>query len=501
MISTAFRMFRAALLALAAALVAAPAAADPWLRPGDPALRSDLHTLADRGVLHVPLTTWPLPWASIVDELSRARVSELDLSTRAAYERVNARAELERRGGTTFHTLLGVAEKPRVIRTFDDTPREDGQIGAGLAWAGERFSVRLNATRMWDPADGDTVRPDGSYIGAALGNWRLSIGYPERWWGPGWDGSLILSSNARPIPQVAIERERLAAPNARWLRWIGPWTLNSFVGRLDDERDIDDTLLFALRLAFRPLPRLEVGLSRTAQWCGDERPCDADTFVDLLTGRDNRGVNVAEDDEPGNQLAGFDLRWSPFDRGRAAFYMQWIGEDSRQGGPQIGSWLRQLGMEVSGAASSGRWSHRTHIEIAETICREGGFGSSDEKPRCAYEHSIYTTGYRYERRSIGHGIDGDGRAYTVGSTLTRDDSRVWRLSLRHLELNRTDAWFNTRHTLTPTPQNIAELTVMHSRALGIGALRAAVGYRRLDDRFDSRLDDGSLFGWLEFVVN
>ena len=29
---------------------------------------------------------------------------------------------------------------------------------------------------------------------------RLSV--TDRWWGPGWDGSLILSNNARPIPAI-----------------------------------------------------------------------------------------------------------------------------------------------------------------------------------------------------------------------------------------------------------------------------------------------------------
>src|SRR5690606_3190339 len=383
-----------------------------------------------------------------------------------------SRAGLDARPGrVTAHSHLGLAEDPRVIRTFDDTPREDAQLSAGLSWSGDRFAVRLNAARMWDPSDGDTFRPDGSYVGVSVGNWMLSAGCPERWWGPGWDGSLILSTNARPIPQLAISRERAKPFEARWLRWLGPWTLASFVGQLDDEREVDDTLLLGMRFGFKPLPRLDIGLSRTAQWCGEGRPCDAEAFANVITGRDNRGVNVPEEDEPGNQLGGFDLRWAPFDSGRAAFYMQWIGEDSRQGGPQIGSWLRQAGMELAGSTSGGRWHHRTHFEAAETICREGGFGSSRQKPRCAYEHSIYRTGYRYEGRSIGHGMDGDGRSYTVGSTLTSTDERVWRVSLRYIDINRTDSWFNPGHTLAPTPQELGEVTLMHSRPLAFGALR------------------------------
>jgi hypothetical protein len=48
-------------------------------------------------------------------------------------------------------------------------------------------------------------RADGSYLGVNFGNFMLSAGLMERWWGPGWDGGLILSTNARPIPSVTLE--------------------------------------------------------------------------------------------------------------------------------------------------------------------------------------------------------------------------------------------------------------------------------------------------------
>jgi hypothetical protein len=46
---------------------------------------------------------------------------------------------------------------------------------------------------------------------ALLGNWSTSLGKVDRWWGPGWDGSLILSTNARPIPAISLDR-RIAEP-------------------------------------------------------------------------------------------------------------------------------------------------------------------------------------------------------------------------------------------------------------------------------------------------
>ena len=47
-------------LSVCACLVMANAEADPWLAPGDEGLRSDIELLADAGILHSPVTTWPI---------------------------------------------------------------------------------------------------------------------------------------------------------------------------------------------------------------------------------------------------------------------------------------------------------------------------------------------------------------------------------------------------------------------------------------------------------
>jgi hypothetical protein len=338
--------------------------------------------------------------------------------------------------------------------------------------------LNLNASAVTNPLDGDEVRPDGSYLGIALGNWKLSAGWQERWWGPGRDGSLILSHNARPSPGVAIQRDMSTPFGNKWLRWIGPWSLTAFMNQLDDERIINDARLFGLRVTFRPIESLEIGLSRTAQWCGGDRPCDVDAFVDLLLGNDNRGVNVDPNDEPGNQLAGIDIHWSLPHNIPVAVYMQWIGEDSRRGGPEIGSWLRQAGIEHWGRI--GGIDHRTHFEVSDTACREGGFGFSTFKPDCGYEHAIYRTGYRYKKRTIGYGTDGDGLTYSAGSTWVESEGHTWNVTLRHMELNRAGAP-NAGHTLTATPQELADVQLTHGRMTRLGRWQVGVGVSRLDD--------------------
>ncbi len=447
--------------------------------PGDLLLRHDLELLGDTGAMNLPVTSWPLSWSDISRGLSGIEASSLGPRESAAYERVSA--ALSRRhdhDGADLAFSASVAGNPRAIRGFERLPRDDAEAGASLSWSAGRLSLNLQATLVADPFDGDELRPDGSYLGLALGNWILSAGWQERWWGPGRDGSLILSTNARPSPGIAFQRDASTPFESKWLSWIGPWSLTTFMTQLDDERFVPDARLFGVRVNFKPLQSLEIGLSRTAQWCGDGRPCDFTAFKDLLLGNDNRGVNVDPDKEPGNQLAGIDMRWQLPRKIPVALYMQWIGEDTRRGGPELGDWLRQAGIEFRG--SVGGLEHRTHVELSDTQCRQGGFGFSDAEPNCGYEHSIYRTGYRYEGRPLGHGADGDGLAYSFGSTLVQPAGHTWNLSVRYIEINRSGP-ADSRHSLSATPQDLADILLTHDRLTSAGRFRFGLGYARLED--------------------
>jgi hypothetical protein len=128
----------------------------------------------------------------------------------------------------------------------------------------------------------------------------------------------------------------------------------------------------------------------------------------------------------------------------------------------------------------GGLSHRTHFEVAETICREGGFGSGEAKPNCAYNHPLYPDGYRYNKRVMGHSIDGDGRSYSLGSTLVQSAGHTWNVSLRYMQIN-LEGTPDSNHSLSPTPQDRADLQVSHERITGFGRFHFGLGYSYVDD--------------------
>ncbi len=467
-------------LALFACLMTAAVntGAGPFMPPGDLALRHDIRLLADSGQITGPVAGWPLAWGPVLADLDRARNDmSLPENVRDALNRVQQRGRWETRvDETVYNAKVGLAEKPNRIRSFQNSPREDVELSLGLSWTGEMLSASVNGQAVNDPDDDQEFRYDNTVLAVLLGNYAITASTLDRWWGPGWDGSLILSNNARPIPSLTIERNFTDAFQTRWLSWLGPWDFSVLFGQLESDRAVPDAQFFGLRFDFRPIPSLEIGLSRTAQWCGEGRPCGFDTFTDLIFGRDNRGdAGVDEDNEPGNQLAGVDFRWSLAGFGwPLGLYGQFIGEDEAGGFPS--RYLALGGMDASGTVGD-RWSWRGYAEVAYTKCN---FYESDDGFNCAYNHGIYQTGYRYRGRSVGHGADNDSLLLTAGLFLIDRDETQWHALLRYGELNRGGAP-DDRNSLTPTLQTVISVDLMHSRVFRFGVIELGAGFEQLDD--------------------
>jgi hypothetical protein len=467
----------AACLVAVLIIIAAQALAGPSIAPGDLALRHDIQRLADYGVIAGPVTTWPLAWGPILADIRNFEPTDkLPPAVTAAIARVRDRGLWETSTNEwRYRARAAAAEEPARIRSFQSTPREEGEISAGISWTGERFSVDVNASAVSNPSDDKDVRADGSKIAMAIGNFTLAASTMDRWWGPGWDGSQILSNNPRPIPALTIDRNRTDAFKTKWLRWLGPWDMSFIWGQMEDGRAIPNAKFLGLRVNFRPLPSLEIGLSRSAQWCGDGRPCDFDTFIDLLLGKDNRGdAGTTPENEPGNQLAGIDFRWAmtPL-KLPLAMYGQFIGEDEAGGFPS--RYIGQLGIEGTGSFG-GRWSYRWYGEASMTTCE---FYQSPERFNCAYNHFVYATGYRYRARAIGHAADNDAAVATAGLVLVDDAETSWQGLVRYGRLNRGGSP-DSANSLTPVRQDVLNVELIHNRIFRFGRIEFGLGYQQFD---------------------
>lgn len=485
----------ASLAVAAVLLLPAISRAGPWIDTGRSDLRSDILLLADAGVITGPVSSWPLAWGDIINDLDGHSIELTDWES-AALMRVRQAASRDMRTNELLgHARLAIAAKPVQIRSFENTPREDAEVELGASWTGDRFAFRLQGSWVDDPRDGRQWRADGSYAAVALGNWTLALSAQDRWWGPGWQGSLALSNNARPFPAISLERNSTRAFESKWLSWIGPWDLSLFHGQLESDRWIPNAWITGVRVNFRPLPSLEIGFNRTAQWCGDDRSCGLSTFKDVVFGNDNVGFNVSAEDEPGNQLAGWDARWSGrlFSQ-RYAIYTQWSGEDRDGYHPSKNTGL--FGLELAGGLAAGQ-AYRVFLEYVDTECNFNRGFNGDPRPNCKYNNGLYRTGYRYYQRSIGHSLDNDSRVMTLGGVLSDTGGGSWLGRLGYGKLNRSGPP-DVRNTLVQVKHDYWEASVAHRRSFSFGEISAGAGYEYRKNRV-TNTDDSDARLWLEWT--
>ena len=285
--------------------------------------------MQDHGNLSSTINSWPI-------NLGGLRKNEVKNSW--THDLLGEILRKESKSGISpIKSKIGFADNGIIARSFFDKPHGGFTSGIETSWMNDLFAAKLSLQALyevekdWKGRKKEGLALDGSYVAARLGNWSASFGKVDRWWGPGWDGSLILSTNIRPIPAISLDR-RIPEPfNNKWLSWIGPWSLHSFIGQMEKERTVPNPYLWGIRVDLVPtiLDGFEIGLFRMMQLGGDGRPEGFSTWVDAFLSQDNYGANTGNNDrlkEPGNQLAGLDIRWRPWDS-TFAIYGQVVGED------------------------------------------------------------------------------------------------------------------------------------------------------------------------------
>jgi len=399
--------------ALVIGLSASSHAATPWVQAGDLTARHHIEALQSQGCLKGITLTWPISWAALMQGYRVAlagqspdQVSQCK-NQHSAY--LQKALEQTRKASTGAQLTLGGATQEPLYTSFSSQVEDEATSQIALYSMGEHWAANLAIGYVDGERDDTRLRFDDTYLAGIVGNWQLGVGAIDRWWGPGWQSSLALSNNARPVPGLWMSRHMPLAPESRWLGWIGPWDLQVIAGQLENDRAVPQALLLGARFVFNPLDSVQIGMTRLAQWGGEGRPQDLDAFLNAVIGRDNGQTSgLKEGRDPSNQIAGFDFRLSltPGDV-PVGLYGQFMGEDEAGGLPSKFSSLAGLDM----VTDFGQGSQRFFLEATETVA---GSWISDRRLNTAYEHGTYRSGFRHYGRNMATTWEGDARAVTIG---------------------------------------------------------------------------------------
>jgi hypothetical protein len=390
---------------------------------GDNQLRADIELLQARGVVDDITTQWPLPWQSLMADLSGADLSAQPVSVRVAAERVLARAEAATAPGISTWASLDATNKPSVVYGFDGMGRGEGQAqlsleGTSGPWSGR---VSLGAITQTYRGNGTKLMPDGSYGALRLGDALVYMGYLDHWWGPGQISALQLSNNARPMPQVGIERAQTNASSWAVLNWLGPWQAEFLLGYLDGPRLQPDTYYSAARLTIHPIPGFEAAIARTEGFCGQGHPCSPikDYFHFA-----NNPINV---DNTNDELT-FDFKYSDtISKLPYQVYMQLMNEDY--------SWFNHSGTSHLFGASifipAPENPVKLTAEFTDTIATHHPFSFGDNLYGFSYTNYTFSDGMRYRDRTLGFSLDDDSTLLSLQGSWTDAGGRFYELAVHH----------------------------------------------------------------------
>ena len=387
--------------------------AEPWIGTENIWLRSDIETLSNIGVIKIPTSTYPLMWSGIIKNLDETKIEEVPSDYKLVYWRVKKAGKQAVSGMPIKSLSMTAANSQQVNRSFGDSSREKLELTAKTSSMTKNWAWNFEVTHVSDPFDDDNVRLDNSYVSSVLGNWVVTAGKVEKWWGPTWFSNNLLSNNARPPVGISVQRNYSVQESQSLFNWVGPWTFTGFVSELDDSRAVPNTKLSGVSFSFKPIGSLEVGLRAATLFGGEGKPAGFPELIESLLGLGECDLPTEQDcdlifgeglySSTGDRIAGFDLKWRLPIKVPLSVYYSGYGESESELIPSKS--MQQFGVQGNFSLFDERWNW--FVECSDTSLDRSDFN-------IAYESPVYLTGYRYLNRAIGSTFDSDSESVSLG---------------------------------------------------------------------------------------
>ena len=256
--------------------------------------------------------------------------------------------------------------------------------------------------------DGTKATLKKAYLLATIGRAELMFGKESAWWGPGQNGSILLSTNAEPLTTLKLSNSVPYFPLGVGFRGT------IFIAELEkDRKDVQSPLLNGIRLDLKPSRYLELGLSKTVIFGGKGRKSGFDTFLKTLYGGGSNQNAGFQANDTGDQRAGYDVkvvlpwRWQP-----VTLYLDAAGEDQRHSFPS--KWFFLYGVYLPRVLNLDRLE----------LWGEYGTNNDHDFPGVWYTNYAYAQGYTHKGRIIGHHMGPDATDLFLRARYNFDSAAV-----------------------------------------------------------------------------
>jgi len=396
--------------------------AEPWINTSDLQLRSDIETLSDVGVIKVPITTYPLMWAGIIKNIDETDIQLVPSEYKEVFWRVKKQGKASLSNRDKKLLKMSLASGEQVFRSFGDSSRGQAELGASYASLNKRFAWSLQVNRVSEPLDNDTFHYDGSYVAGVAGNWVVSFGSVEKWWGASWDSANLISNNARAPFGITVNRNYSDAVDFPVFNWLRQWSFTGFVSQLEETQNFKEHYLSGISFSFKPIELIEVSARATS-----------------ISGGTAKQFTANNEDK---RLTGFDLRWRVpdlFTNNLPTNLYLSITDEGQQG--SFATSLFGLSSQIN--VFDKNW--RVFLETSQTYAD----GSNVDTFNTTYEDEIYTNGYRLSQRAIGSTYDNDSKVITFGLIGNLSRTQSFSIKIQNLDINkdRVDDTSDFRHTI------------------------------------------------------
>ncbi|HYL83012.1 MAG TPA: capsule assembly Wzi family protein, partial [Candidatus Angelobacter sp.] len=318
--------------------------------------------------------------------------------------------------------------------------------------------------------------PDG-YVGMQVGNWQITFGKQEQWWGPDEGGPMLFSTNAEPIEMLQINRTKpFTLPG--FLGRLGPIRAQYILGRISGYHWLfsantgftgswtqplaDQPFLVGEKLSIKLSRNLETGFAVTSLFAGTGVPFTTHTLLKAMFSFGNGAPGTSSD--PGDRRGEFDFRYRvPGARNWLTFYGDGFTDDEPS--PLWGAFSKS-------AFDSGLYFSRLP-RLPKLDFRVEGVFTDNPNPNQVLQHgffyfnSRYVNGYTNAGNLVGSWIGRQGQGAQAWSTYWFTPRNKVQFNFRHQKVSqqfvpfggtltdggvRGDFWIHNRISISASVQ-------------------------------------------------